>query len=182
MNRRALVKTVVGLSAATGLGAFGLVACRSRTAPATEAIAPTPAASSMPADAALIRVHKSPTCGCCKEWVTHLREHGFSVEVLDHDDLGPVKARLGVPVAKGSCHTGEIDGYLVEGHVPASDIRRLLAERPQAKGLVLPGMPIGSPGMEIKGVPAQPFTVELVKMDGTTEVFAHHPAPAASPG
>jgi hypothetical protein len=182
MNRRELVKTVVGMSAATGLGAFGLVACSSRTEPATDAIVPTSAASPTLADAALILVHKSPTCGCCEGWVTHLREHGFRVEVMDHDDLGPVRARLGVPFAKGSCHTGEIDGYMVEGHVPASDIRRLLAERPKAKGLVLPGMPIGSPGMEIKGVPGQPFTVELVKMDGTTEAFAHHPAPTASPG
>jgi len=85
-----------------------------------------------------------------------------------------VKTRVGVPVGKGSCHTAEVDGYFVEGHVPAEDIRRLLAERPDAKGLVLPGMPPGSPGMDMPGMPAQAYTVELVRRDGSTEAFARH--------
>jgi hypothetical protein len=120
-------------------------------------------------------VHKSPTCGCCGAWIDHLRKHGFRVEVREEVDLGPTKARLGVPAGKASCHTAEIDGYLVEGHVPAADIERLLRERPRARGLVLPGMPVGSPGMEVEGVAAQPYTVELVTEAGDTLPYAHHP-------
>ena len=89
-------------------------------------------------------------------------------------DLGPVKERLGVPYAKGSCHTTEIGGYLVEGHVPAEDIKRLLREKPDAVGLVLAGMPMGSPGMEAPDGQREPFTVELVRRDGTTEPFSTH--------
>jgi len=90
------------------------------------------------------------------------------------DDLGLVKERLGVPYAKGSCHTAEIGGYVIEGHVPAADIKRLLEEKPNARGLVLPGMPLGSPGMEVPEGRQQPFTVELIHRDGTTEPFAQH--------
>ena len=103
-----------------------------------------------------------------------MRQAGFAVAVHDVDNLEPVKTRVGVPVGKGACHTAEVDGYFVEGHVPAEDIRRLLAERPDAKGLVLAGMPPGSPGMDVPGMPAQPYTVELVHRDGTTEPFARH--------
>ena len=180
MERRALIKTVVGLGVTAGLGAAGVIAFRFLPAPEDGIAASASAAS--PASPPLIQVHKSPTCGCCGSWVTHLREHGFRVEVFEDDNLEPIKTRLGVPFAKGSCHTGEVEGYLIEGHVPASDIQRLLAERPQAKGLVLPGMPIGSPGMEIEGTPAQPYTVELVKPDGPTEAFAHHPGTGTASG
>jgi hypothetical protein len=120
-------------------------------------------------------VHKSPSCGCCGAWVEHLRTSGFPVEVRDADNLEPVKSRLGVPYGKGSCHTAEIDGYVVEGHVPAGDIKRLLAERPDALGLTLPGMPIGSPGMESPDGTVQAYTVELVARDGATRPFTHHP-------
>jgi hypothetical protein len=126
-------------------------------------------------DQPLIKVHKSPTCGCCEEWVTHVQKSGFKVEVFNEDNLDAIKQRLGVPFGKGSCHTGEVEGYLVEGHVPAADIHRLLGEQPRARGLVVPAMPIGSPGMEIAGVPAQEFTVELVKMDGETVAYSFHP-------
>lgn len=119
-------------------------------------------------------VHKSPTCGCCEGWVEHLRHAGFQVEVRNADNLNPVKERLGVPLGKGSCHTAEIGGYVVEGHVPVQDIRRLLAERPDARGLVLPGMPLGSPGMEVPDGTVQPYTVELVRRDGSVEAFASH--------
>ncbi|WP_407351556.1 DUF411 domain-containing protein [Luteimonas sp. R10] len=119
-------------------------------------------------------VHKSPVCGCCTHWVDHLRQSGFEVEVRGVDDLGPVKTRVGVPPGKGSCHTAEVAGYFVEGHVPAGDIRRLLAERPDARGLTLPGMPLGSPGMEVPDGTVQPYAVELVAHDGTTGVFARH--------
>src|SRR3546814_6711454 len=84
-------------------------------------------------------VHKTPTCGCCGAWIDHVQKAGFTVDVHDMDDLGPVKERLGVPYAKGSCHTAEIGGYVIEGHVPAADIKRLLEEKPDARGLVLPG-------------------------------------------
>lgn len=119
-------------------------------------------------------VHKSPTCGCCSLWITHLQQAGFDVEARDTDDLNPLKERLGVPYGKGSCHTAEIGGYVVEGHVPASDIKRLLRERPRIRGLVLPGMPMGSPGMEVPDGSVQPYTVEQVNLDGTTAPYASH--------
>ena len=119
-------------------------------------------------------VHKSPTCGCCGLWVDHLKEAGFQVEVRNSEDVMPVKQRLGVPYGKGSCHTAEIAGYFIEGHVPAEDIKRLLAEKPDAKGLVLPGMPMGSPGMEGPEGTARSYTVELVGRDGTTSPFSQH--------
>lgn len=127
-------------------------------------------------DAALpaVIVHKSPTCGCCVAWVEHLRTAGFTVEVRDHENLEPVKSRLGVPYGKGSCHTAEVGGYFVEGHVPADDIRRLLAQQPDARGLTLPGMPVGSPGMESPDGHVEPYTVELVARDGSTHDFARH--------
>ena len=119
-------------------------------------------------------VHKSPTCGCCTQWVEHLRKAGFAVEVRDQENLEPVKAGLGIPFGKGSCHTAEVAGYFVEGHVPAEDIKRLLAQRPDAKGLVLPGMPVGSPGMEVPHGTVQAYTVELVERDGTVTPYAQH--------
>lgn len=140
--------------------------------PVSAAVVKTPMSASQGLPLAL--VHKSPTCGCCELWVDHLKEAGFQVEVRDAEDITPVKQRLGVPYGKGSCHTAEIGGYFVEGHVPAADIKRLLAEKPNAKGLVLPGMPMGSPGMEAPDGKAQPYTVELVGRDGTTSPFSAH--------
>ncbi len=119
-------------------------------------------------------VNKSPTCGCCELWVDQMEKAGFKVEINDTDDMGPIKERVGVPYGKGSCHTAEVGGYFIEGHVPAEDIKRLLAERPDAKGLAVPGMPAGSPGMELPDGRIQPYTVELVAKDGTTSAFAHH--------
>ena len=89
----------------------------------------------------LVTVHKSPYCGCCKLRVDHMRAEGFEVKVIETEDMGPVKQRVGIPPAKGSCHTAEVDGYFVEGHVPAEDVKRLLAERPKARGLTVPGPP-----------------------------------------
>jgi hypothetical protein len=132
--------------------------------------APAPAATAMPR----ILVHKSPSCGCCGSWVEHLRRSGFVVDVQNEEDIGPIKARVGVPYGKGSCHTAEIGGYFIEGHVPAEDIKRLLAERPAAKGLTLPGMPAGSPGMEMPDGRIDPYTVELVNPDGSTHPFSRH--------
>jgi hypothetical protein len=121
----------------------------------------------------LLVVSKNPSCGCCGLWVEHMRQSGFQVQVHEIDNLDPIKTRLGVPAGKGSCHTAEVGGYFIEGHVPAEDIKRLLAEKSDAKGLVLPGMPKGAPGMERPEM-AQPYTVELIARDGTTSVFAEH--------
>jgi len=144
--------------------------------PAATSEAPVVAAE-QPVDAQalpLVVVHKSPTCGCCGGWVDHMRAAGFQVEVRNSDDLNPIKQSLGVPEDKMSCHTAQVGPYFVEGHVPAEDIKRLLAENSDAKGLTVPGMPAGSPGMEMPDGSTQPYTVELVRTDGTTEAFAQH--------
>ena len=107
----------------------------------------------LPASAQTITVHKTPWCGCCTEWVDHLRDNGFDVIVREEEDLSSVRDELSVPDRLMSCHTGEIEGYAIEGHVPAAEIARLLQERPQATGLSVPGMPQGSPGMESSNPP-----------------------------
>ena len=117
-------------------------------------------------------MYKSPTCGCCASWVDHLRAYGFPTETVETDDVQAVKAEHGVPAALQSCHTAVVDGYVVEGHVPAADVARLLSEAPEATGLAVPGMPVGSPGME-QGDAVQPYDVLLVA-DGQTSVFAGH--------
>jgi hypothetical protein len=142
-------------------------------AAAASAVAVTTGATIDP-ELPLAIVHKTASCGCCGVWADHLKAAGFPVEIRDTDDMHPVKQRLGVPAGKASCHTAEIGGYVVEGHIPASDIKRLLKERPTARGLVLPGMPAGSPGMEMPDGYVQPYTVELVLADGSTQPFAQH--------
>lgn len=123
----------------------------------------------------LVEVWKSPTCGCCKDWVAHLEAHGFVVKVNDVGNTG-MRGRLGIPATLGSCHTALVGGYAIEGHVPARDIQRLLAERPSAVGLAVPGMPIGSPGMDgpVYGGRRDRYDVLLVRRDGGTAVFASH--------
>lgn len=120
-----------------------------------------------------VRVYASPTCGCCSDWVAHMEENGFEVEVELREDMGEVKRSFGIPARLSSCHTGVVNGYLVEGHVPAADVRRFLAEAPDARGLAVPGMPIGSPGMEM-GEHVDRYDVLVFGEDGTTEVFASH--------
>lgn len=117
------------------------------------------------ADDATVVVHKDPNCGCCSGWVQHIRDAGFAVRVEEAADLKAVRGRLGVPAALAACHTAEVAGYIVEGHVPAEALRRLLSDRPKAKGIAVPGMPIGSPGME--GGQPQSFTVLLFGPDGS---------------
>ena len=117
-------------------------------------------------------VYKTPSCGCCTGWVDHLRANGFLVTVEELQDLKSLKTRLGVPSDLESCHTATVGGYFVEGHVPASDVRRLLAEKPVAKGIAVPGMPVGSPGME-RGDQRDPYQVIQFGDDGRT-VFATH--------
>jgi hypothetical protein len=124
------------------------------------------------APGAEVTVYKSPTCGCCTEWVAHLRRHGFRVKTEDLPDLSSVKTRHGVPAALQSCHTAIVEGYVVEGHVPADLVERLLRERPRIVGLAVPGMPVGSPGMEVPGVPADRYRVLTFDRSGKTDVFA----------
>ena len=111
-------------------------------------------------------VTEDPSCGCCSGWVEHLRQAGFPVEVIENSDINRVKVRLGVPQALAACHTGETAGYVIEGHVPASAIKRLLSEKPRAKGLAVAGMPFGSPGMEVEGAEPQVYEVVLFGPDG----------------
>ncbi len=123
------------------------------------------------ATAATVEVYKSPTCKCCAKWVDHMRANGFTVNT---NDVGNKEARerAGISTALGSCHTALVDGYAIEGHVPAQDIKRLLKERPRATGLAVPGMPHGSPGME--GARSEPYNVLLIDKQGSTTVFSRH--------
>jgi hypothetical protein len=132
---------------------------------------------SLPVQAASPKVHvyKNPSCGCCSAWAEHLKSAGFAVEVTETDDTSAVRKRLGMPERLASCHTGVVDGYVVEGHVPAAEIKRLLAAKPQAVGLAVPGMPVGSPGMEY-GDRKDPYKVFLVDRKGRKTVFASYPA------
>ena len=127
-----------------------------------------------PAAAQSIQVHLSPSCGCCKAWVKHLEQAGFSPRVIESRDMAASKRAIGVPEKVESCHTAIIDGYFIEGHVPASDIRRLLNEKPAAIGLAVPDMPIGSPGMEVPGVAPEKFETLLVGVDGEVSAYAKH--------
>lgn len=115
-------------------------------------------------------VYKTPSCGCCNLWVDHLREAGFEVDARNLNDLIPVKIDAGVPPRMSSCHTALIDGYVVEGHIPAEHVKRLLEERPDVVGIAVPGMPIGSPGME--GIGARPYQVLSWDREGNVEVYA----------
>lgn len=119
-----------------------------------------------------IDVWKDPSCGCCKDWVAHLEKNGFKATIYETGNNAK-RAELGLADKFGSCHTALIDGYVIEGHVPAADIQRLLKDKPKALGLAVPGMPIGSPGMDgvAYGGRKDPFDVLLVKKDGTSQVF-----------
>ena len=145
------------------------------------AFAALPLLQTLPARAAASKVHvyKNPGCECCTAWVEHLKAAGFSVDVTKTDDTSAVRKRLGMPERLASCHTGVVDGYALEGHVPAADVKRLLAAKPQAVGLAVPGMPVGSPGMEY-GDRKDPYKVLLVDRKGRETVFASYPAQQAS--
>lgn len=127
----------------------------------------------LPANAgAAVDVYKSPYCGCCGKWVEHMRQAGFDVRTHDVNDVPGTRQRLGMPERLGSCHTAKVAGYVVEGHVPAADIQRLLKEKPKAIGLAVPSMPPGSPGME--SARPMPYDTLLVLNNGATTVFAKH--------
>ncbi|MCW2235697.1 DUF411 domain-containing protein [Azospirillum canadense] len=142
LNRRTFVKA---LTASLSVGAL--------------AVAARGAVGAASAKAAEVSVWKSASCGCCEGWVRHMRDAGYMVTVHELDEVDPVKDRLGVPASLRSCHTAVVDGYILEGHVPADSVARLLQERPSAKGLAVPGMPQGAPGMET-GV-KEPYAVVL---------------------
>ncbi len=150
MQRRHLLSAAIGLSLA-GTGAF--------------------AQATLPP----LQVWKDPNCGCCNDWVALMRADGFQVQVFDSGNTA-VRQRLGLPAKYGSCHTGLVGGYVVEGHVAASEVRRLLAEKPEAIGLAVPGMPVGSPGMDgpVYGDRRDAYDVLLVQRDGSSRVFQHH--------
>lgn len=153
LNRRLLL----GAGLAVGMGG----AARAQTAP--------PRA---------LTVYKTPTCPCCDGWVAHMRRAGFTATVVVVDDLQPVRRSRGFPDALASCHTGLVGGYLIEGHVPAEDVVRLLADRPTAVGLAVPAMPLGSPGMETPQGHKDPYDTLLVLRSGAPRVFARHNQPA----
>lgn len=146
-----------------GLAAFALVTA------SIGALTVTPAAAG---DRPVIAVYMSPDCGCCGAWVEHLRKNSFNARVHDVADVTPYRKKFGVPQALGSCHTAVVGGYAIEGHVPAADIKRLLVERPKAKGLAVPAMPMGSPGME--GPRRDPYDVLLFDAKGRTRVFSSY--------
>lgn len=124
--------------------------------------------------AAEVTVYKDPNCGCCSKWVDHLRANGFAVKSHDVQDVTPYEVRHGVPQHLGACHTAVVEGYAIEGHVPAQDIKRLLQERPNVQGLAVPGMPVGSPGMEHPGGIKHPYAVVTFDKTGKTTVYAEH--------
>lgn len=121
----------------------------------------------------VVEVWKTPTCGCCGKWVKHMEAAGFKVQVHDLDNLDAIRQQHGITPALASCHTAVAGKYVIEGHVPASDVRRLLKEQPDALGLTAPGMPQGSPGMDVPGSPS--FQVLSIGKDGKTAVYATHP-------
>lgn len=150
--RRRALRSLLGAAAAVALGAVSL-----------------PVRAATPARP-MVEVWKSPTCGCCKAWIDHLKANGFDVVAHDVDGPADMRRRLGMPDDYGSCHTARVNGYLVEGHVPAADIHRLLAAAPAAIGLAVPGMPVGSPGME-QGSRRDPYDVLLVERGGRARVW-----------
>jgi hypothetical protein len=157
IDRRAFVIRVSGLLAA-GVAGSRLVA----QVPGRP-VKPTP-----------ITVYKSPSCGCCAEWVDYMRKNGFGPTVHDEEDMDRIKAELGVPKGVHSCHTALVGKYLIEGHVPAADIKRLLAEQPNVAGLAVPGMPSHTPGMAPAGAKIEGFDVIAFQLDGTTKTFGRY--------
>ena len=141
------------------LSSFALVAVLS-IAPAWAQTTPT------------VDTYKSPTCECCGKWIDHMKKNGFKVEIHEVDNIPASRKKLGMPDKLGSCHTSKVGNYVVEGHVPAQDIQRLLKEKPKALGLAIPSMPPGVPGMDIPNSP--PYETLLVQADGTTSIFAKH--------
>jgi hypothetical protein len=138
----------------------------------TSMLLAAPVAAFAEASGPVVKVYKSRTCGCCSKWVDHMRKAGFTVEATNVADVGVYKQEYGVPRALASCHTALVEGYVVEGHVPADDVIKMLRQKPAIKGIAVPGMPMGSPGMESPN----PEAYDVVAFDakGNTSVFASH--------
>jgi hypothetical protein len=134
-------------------------------------IAPRAALAARAAAPIAMTVYKSPACGCCKEWITHVEANGFACRIVDMDDVTPMKRTAGVPKKLESCHTALVGAYVIEGHVPADLIKGLLARKPKVLGLSVPDMPLGAPGMETSG-PAQPYKVMAFMKDGSSRLYA----------
>lgn len=158
----------IGAAIAGAIVAATLVVSRHADKPTGAAAAPAAAAGRL----GDIVVYKSPTCGCCEGWIEHLKAAGFRVEARDTSDVGAVKRRLGVLPSLVSCHTAIVAHYVIEGHVPADDIVRMLEEQPKITGLAVAGMPAGSPGME--SLHPVPYDVIAFDAQGHTEVYARH--------
>jgi hypothetical protein len=118
-----------------------------------------------------VTVYKTPTCGCCSKWVEHMKSKGFEVQAINMDDVEPIKRANGVPRNMESCHTALVGGYVVEGHVPADMVQRMLREKPAIAGIAAPGMPVGSPGMEVPNVKAEPYSVMAFDKAGKTTLY-----------
>jgi hypothetical protein len=153
MNRQGLIGTLA-------LGALAVLTAVAVPAQQSVAAKPTP-----------ITVYKTATCGCCAKWVEHMKAAGFAPAVTDLPELSSIKAKVGVPPNLQSCHTATVDGYVIEGHVPADVVRQLLTERPKVTGIAVPGMPMGSPGMEQGGL-KDPYEVLTFNVAGKTTVYA----------
>ena len=131
-----------------------------------------PSCMSQPETLPEVVVYKTPTCGCCSKWVDHLKEAGFTVNATDLDDLTHIKEQFGVASQHRSCHTAVVGGYVVEGHVPSDVVKRMLSEKPDIAGIAVPGMPIGSPGMEMEGRAPERYNVIAFDRSGSTQVYA----------
>ena len=176
-------RAVIGVAmiAAAACGAPAAEERAATPAPAAEtaggqvmaSAAPASAAATAPTESLTVTVYKSPTCGCCKAWVDHMQQSGFRVVSVDTADMNAVKKSFGVREEHGSCHTAQVGDYVLEGHVPAADVKRLLSEKPKIAGLAVPGMPAGSPGMEVGGM-KDPYDVVAWTKGGGTSVFAKH--------
>lgn len=164
MRAAIMAKSVWSALAVVALGACGGDASDSAAVTAAHRDASLP----------LLIVYKNESCGCCGDWVKHMEAAGFKADVRNVDNMNPIKASAGIPPAMGSCHTAFVGKYFVEGHVPADDVKRLLNERPDAKGLTVPRMPVGSPGMESPTGEVEPYEVFLVANDGGASVYARH--------
>lgn len=159
MKVRPTFRTLVsGIAASTVLGAGALFAVSGG-----ELFAADP----------VVTMYKDPNCGCCSKWTEHMRANGFTVNEINSSDMATIKRQAGVPGTLGSCHTAKVGGYVIEGHVPAADVKRLLAEKPKVTGISAPGMPQGSPGME-GPYPADRYNVVTFDGQGRTSVFASH--------
>lgn len=170
MERRDFLRTTLGAT----LGAGAIATLGARLLGAQQGAAPRAAQGALPS----MTVYKSASCGCCKLWVDHAKQNGFTVRTVDTDDLAGVKREMGIPARLQSCHTVVVGSYVLEGHVPASDVKRLLAQKPKVRGLAVPGMPVGSPGME-QGPPAGYDRYDVIAFDaeGKTSVWATHGPP-----